>query len=60
MNQGDNAKLMSSDYEKAQLTIFRKKERTLHVHEISVFILFLDFLIIIFLPIAQSWHQFYC
>ena len=49
---------MSSDYEKAHLTIFRKKERTLHVHEISVFILFLDFLIIIFLPIAQSWRQF--
>ena len=45
MNQGDNAKLMSSDNEKAQLAILR----TLYVPEISFCILFLDFLIIIFL-----------
>ena len=49
MNQGDNAKLKSSDNEKAQFTIFGNKKRTSYVHEISFCILFLDLLLIIFI-----------
>ena len=50
MNQGDNAKLKSSDNEKAQFTVFRNKKRTSYVQEISFCILFLDLLPITFYP----------
>ena len=54
MNQRDNAKLKSSDNKKAQFTIFRNKQRTLHVHEISFCILCLDLLIIIFYLLRRA------
>ena len=50
MNQGDNAKLKTSDNEKAQFTIFWNKKRTSYDQEISLCILFLDLLPITFYP----------
>ena len=50
MNQGDNAKLKTSDNKKAQFTIFWNKKRTSYDQEISFCILFLDLLPITFYP----------
>ena len=58
MNQGDNAKLKSSDNEIAQFTIFLNKKRTLYIHKISFCVLFLDLLIIIFYLLCRAGTSF--
>ena len=58
MNQGNNAKLKSSDNEIAQFTIFLNKKRTLCIHKISFCVLFLDLLIIIFYLLCKARASF--